>query len=74
MCGTLDAAQVHCGVAQLRNGAGPTHRRASALPFGSDTLLLIGLLYSVLPLGLLRTIRRRYEQLELRKMEAQDMA
>ena len=37
-------------------------------------LLLIGVLCSALPLGLLRTIRRRYEQLELRKMEAQDMA
>jgi len=37
-------------------------------------LLLVGLLCLVLPLGLLRTIRRRYEQLEFRKMEAQDMA
>jgi hypothetical protein len=34
--------------------------------------LLLGVLLTVLPLGLLRTVRKRYEQLELRKIEAMD--
>ncbi len=36
--------------------------------------LLAGLLSVVLPLGLYRVMRRRYEALELRRMEAQDLA
>jgi len=35
-------------------------------------LLLLGGILVLLPLGLLRGMRRRYQQLELRKMEAQD--
>lgn len=37
-------------------------------------LLLLGVLCSVLPVGLRRTAGKRYEQLELRRMAAQDMA
>jgi hypothetical protein len=36
-------------------------------------LLLLGLLCSVLPAGLFRSIKRQYEQRELRKMHAMDM-
>jgi uncharacterized membrane-anchored protein len=36
-------------------------------------LLLLGLLCSVLPMGLFRTIKQQYEQKELRKMHAMDV-
>ena len=37
-------------------------------------LLLLGVLCAVLPLGLLRVVRRRYQELELRQMAAEDIA
>lgn len=37
-------------------------------------LFLIGILATALPLGLLRIVRRQYEQIELRRMKAQDAA
>ncbi|MBI1893879.1 MAG: hypothetical protein HYS14_07210, partial [Candidatus Rokubacteria bacterium] len=37
-------------------------------------LLLIGLIGSVLPAALLRTIRKRYEEMELRRMRAMDVS
>lgn len=35
-------------------------------------LLLTGLLLTILPIALIRSVRKRYEQIELRKMEAMD--
>lgn len=46
---------------------------AQSQPYGVYyPLLLAGALCAVLPAGLLRGVRKRYEQLELRKMEARD--
>jgi hypothetical protein len=48
---------------------------ASARSYSSvyPTLLLLGFLSSVIPLSLLPTIRRRYEEIELRMMRARDV-
>lgn len=43
-------------------------------PSASAPLLLVGILGSVLPLVLLPTIRRRYQDIELRTMRAHDVA
>jgi len=43
-------------------------------PAGSSSLLLLGLLASVVPLALLPMIRRRYQEIELRAMRAHDVA
>jgi hypothetical protein len=43
-------------------------------PAASSSLLLFGFLASVLPLALLPTIRRRYQEIELRAMRAHDVA
>ncbi len=42
-------------------------------PSASAPLLLVGFLASVLPLALLPTIRRRYEEIEMRAMRAHDV-
>jgi len=42
-------------------------------PAVSSPLLLVGFLASVLPLALLPTIRRRYEEIEMRAMRAHDV-
>jgi hypothetical protein len=59
------AGAVMCltGIAAISSGRAP-----SALP-----LLLVGFLASVLPLALLPTIRRRYEEIEIRAMRAHDV-
>jgi hypothetical protein len=47
---------------------------AAAQPYGVFyPLLLVGVIASVLPLGLLPTIRRRYAEIELRMMRAHDI-
>jgi hypothetical protein len=52
------------GIAAIANGQSPAV---------SSPLLLVGFLASVLPLALLPTIRRRYEEIEIRAMRAHDV-
>jgi hypothetical protein len=50
-----------------------TFASSSATSDGSSALLLLGFLASVVPLGLLPVIRKRYEEIELRTMRALDV-
>jgi hypothetical protein len=61
------AGAVMCltGIAAISSGRSPS---------ASVPLLLMGFLASVLPLALLPTIRRRYQEVELRAMRAHDLA
>jgi hypothetical protein len=52
------------GIAAISSGRSPS---------ASAPLLLVGFLASVLPLALLPTIRRRYEEIEMRAMRAHDL-
>jgi hypothetical protein len=61
---TVGAAAVVAGVVAV----------ASSQPYGVYyPLFLLGGLLVILPAGLLRVVRRRYEQLELRRMQAADV-
>jgi hypothetical protein len=54
--------------------AGIVAMSSSSSPFdGYPAMLLFGFLASVVPLGLLPAIRRRYEEIELRTMRAHDL-
>jgi hypothetical protein len=53
------------GIGAIANGRSPS---------ASASLLLVGFFASVLPLALLPTIRRRYEEIEMRTMRAHDVA
>ena len=53
------------GIAAIASGRSPS---------ASVALLLVGFFASVLPLALLPTIRRRYEEIEMRTMRAHDVA
>ena len=70
VCLSLLGAMFVFGIASLAVGL-------AALAFSQPyavyyPLLLLGLLCSVLPAGLFRSIKRQYEQRELRKMNAMD--
>jgi hypothetical protein len=65
-------ALVAVGVASF--AAGIFTASQSQTLVGSYPFLLVGFLASVLPLGMLPIIRRRYEEVELRTMRAHDVA
>jgi ABC-type dipeptide/oligopeptide/nickel transport system permease subunit len=71
VCLSLLGAMLVFGIASLAVGL-------AALAFSQPyavyyPLLLLGLLCSVLPAGLFRSIKQQYEQRELRKMNAMDI-